>query len=103
MKLYCGNLPPSFTDKELEELFTPFGAVKSAKVIIDRDSGRSKGFGFVEMDSNDEATNAMKELNGKVVGTRPIVVNEARPQRPNEGRREHGGGGGGFRQRSFNR
>lgn len=85
MKLFVGNLPPHFKDKDLEELFATHGDVKSAKVIIDRETGRSKNFGFVEMDSRDSAQTAMKELNGKQIGNASIVVNEARPQEKREG------------------
>jgi RNA recognition motif-containing protein len=80
MKLYVGNLPHSTTDDQLSELFRQFGAVDSAKVITDRDTGRSKGFGFVEFLNADEARAAMS-LNGKDFGGRPLTVNEARPKR----------------------
>ncbi len=87
MKLYVGNLPPTFGDQDLEELFTALGfTVKSAKVIIDRMSGRSKGFGFVELGSKEEGTNAIKELDGKVIGKGAIKVNEARPLEKREDR-----------------
>ncbi len=79
MKLYVGNLPPTFTDKDLEDLFIPFGAVKSAKMILDHATGKSKGFGFVEMEDQADAAKAMKELDKKVVGRSAIIVNEARP------------------------
>lgn len=92
MKLYVGNLPPSYKDQDLEDLFSEHGTVKSAKVIVDHTTGKSKGFGFVELSSKDEGQNAIKELNGKVIGNSSIVVNEARPQ---ENRRDGGGGGGG--------
>lgn len=94
MKLYVGGLAYSVTDKELEELFATQGAVVSAVVIKDRDSGQSKGFGFVEMAEVKEGQNAIKELNGKELSGRAIMVNQARPQ---EDRRPGGGGGGGFR------
>jgi RNA recognition motif-containing protein len=94
MKLYVGGLAYSVTDKELEDLFTTYGKVDSAVVIKDRDSGQSKGFGFVEMSELKEAQEAIKELNGKEVSGRSIMVNQARPQ---EDRRSGGGGGGGFR------
>jgi RNA recognition motif-containing protein len=94
MKLYVGGLAYSVTDKELEELFAAYGKVDSAVVIKDRDSGQSKGFGFVEMSELKEAQEAIKELNGKEVSGRSIMVNQARPQ---EDRRSGGGGGGGFR------
>jgi len=80
MKLYVGGLAYSVSDKELEELFATQGKVVSAVVIKDRDSGQSKGFGFVEMDDNEAGQKAIKELNGKDVSGRSIVVNEARPQ-----------------------
>ncbi|CAN5643999.1 RNA-binding protein [soil metagenome] len=92
-KLYVGGLAYSVTDQELETLFAEYGKVVSAVVIKDRDSGQSKGFGFVEMEDATEADNAIKELNGKDVSGRSIVVNEARPQED----RRSGGGGGSFR------
>jgi len=79
-KLYVGGLAYSVTEKELEELFAAQGNVVSAAVIKDRDSGQSKGFGFVEMSSDEEAQAAIKELNGKELSGRAIMVNEARPQ-----------------------
>src|SRR5689334_14579685 len=88
-KLYVGNLSYDISDNELKELFAPHGNVRSAQVIADRDTGRSKGFGFVEMGSDQEAQNAITALNGKEVGGRALTVNEARP------REERGGGGGG--------
>ncbi len=92
MKLYVGGLAYAITEKELEELFATQGTVTSAVVIKDRDTGQSKGFGFVEMADIKEGQNAIKELNGKEVSGRAIMVNEARPQ---EDRRS--GGGGSFR------
>lgn len=80
MKLYVGGLAYSTTDKELEELFATHGAVTSVSIIKDRDSGQSKGFGFVEMAEVKDGQNAIKELNGKEVGGRTIIVNQARPQ-----------------------
>lgn len=80
MKLYVGGLAYSVTDKELEDLFAELGQVTSAVVIKDRDSGQSKGFGFVEMAEDEAAQKAIKELNGKDVSGRSIIVNEARPQ-----------------------
>lgn len=91
MKLYVGGLAYSVTDQELEALFAAEGKVTSATVIKDRDSGQSKGFGFVEMEDLKEAQNAIKNLNGKEVSGRSILVNQARPQ---EDRRSGGGGGG---------
>lgn len=80
MKLYVGGLAYSVTDDELNKIFGEHGKVLSAVVIKDRDSGQSKGFGFVEMDDLKEAQNAIKEMNGKDVGGRSITVNQARPQ-----------------------
>jgi len=94
MKLYVGGLAYSVTDQELGELFAEFGAVTSSVVIKDRDSGQSKGFGFVEMADDTEAKAAMAALNGKEVSGRSIVVNEARP-------REDRNSGGGDNRRSF--
>jgi RNA recognition motif-containing protein len=91
-KLYVGNLPFSATDESLQEMFAQSGSVTSAKIIMDRDTGRSKGFGFVEMSSEQEASDAVQKLNGQSVGGRAITVAEARPVTPREDR---GGGGGG--------
>jgi cold-inducible RNA-binding protein len=90
MKLYVGGLAYSVTEQELEALFAEHGTVTSTAVIKDRDSGQSKGFGFVEMADDTEAKAAMAALNGKDVSGRSIMVNEARPQ---EDRRSSGGGG----------
>ena len=92
-KLYVGNLAYGVTDSDLETMFAPHGTVQSAQVIMDRDTGRSKGFGFVEMGSDEEAQAAISGMNGQSMGGRSVVVNEARPmeQRP----RGFGGGGGG--------
>lgn len=90
MKLYVGGLAYSVTEQELEALFATVGAVTSVAIIKDRDSGQSKGFGFVEMADIKEGQNAIKELNGKDLSGRAIMVNEARPQ---EDRRPSGGGG----------
>lgn len=90
-KLYCGNLSYDVDDAQLEELFKPFGAVSSAQVIVDRDTGRSKGFGFVEMDDDTAATAAIDALNGTEANGRTLTVNEARPRVERSG----GGGGGG--------
>lgn len=92
-KLYVGNLSYSTTDQELADLFSQCGNVDSARVIMDRDSGRSKGFGFVEMSSDNEANSAIEKLNGSDFGGRNLTVNEARPQAPRSG---GGGGGGGY-------
>lgn len=80
MKLYVGNLPLSYKESDLEDLFKEFTSVISCKLIIDRETGRSKGFGFVEFSSKDEATKAISDLHGKDAGGRALVVNEARPQ-----------------------
>ena len=96
-KLYVGNLTYGVTDSALEQMFAPHGTVVSAQVIMDRDTGRSKGFGFVEMKSDQEAEAAIAALNGKEIEGRALIVNEARP-RPEGGRggRDRRGGGGGF-------
>jgi RNA recognition motif-containing protein len=91
MKLYVGGLAYSVDEDELQKMFSDFGTVTSANVIKDRDSGQSKGFGFVEISEDDGAKKAISELNGKEIGGRSITVNEARPQ---EDRRPSGGGGG---------
>src|SRR3954465_12002207 len=90
-KLYVGNLPFSATELVLNEMFAQAGAVDSVRVITDRDTGRSKGFGFVEMASDEDAQNAISSLNGTQMEGRQITVNEARPME-----RREGGGGGGF-------
>jgi RNA recognition motif-containing protein len=92
-KLYVGNLAYSVGDSELQQIFEAHGSVQSAQVIMDRDTGRSKGFGFVEMGSDQEAQAAISALNGKEVEGRALTVNEARPK--TEGGRGGGGGGGG--------
>lgn len=89
-KLYVGNLPYTCDDAALESQFSTCGKVESARVITDRDTGRSKGFGFVEMSSDEEANSAIEKLNGQPMGGRNLTVSEARPQAPREG----GGGGG---------
>ncbi len=95
-KLYVGNLTYSTTASDLEQLFGAFGKVESAQVIADRDTGRSKGFGFVEMGSDQEAQAAIAGLNGKEIDGRALTVNEARPKTEGGGgRRDSGGGGGG--------
>src|SRR5437763_16016257 len=94
-KLYVGNLAYGVSSSDLEQLFTPFGTVQSAQVIMDRDTGRSKGFGFVEMGSDGEAQAAIAAMNGKDVDGRQLTVNEARP-RAEGGRGGRGNGGGGF-------
>ena len=97
-KLYVGNLPYSVRDGDLEQAFGQFGSVTSAKVMMERDTGRSKGFGFVEMGSDDEAQSAINGMNGQPLGGRSVVVNEARPMEerpPRSGGGGFGGGGGG--------
>ena len=94
-KLYVGNLSYEVTNTSLEEMFTPHGGVQSAQVIMDRDTGRSKGFGFVEMTSDQEAQVAITALNGQQVGGRSLTVNEAKPREDRGGSR--GGSGGGNR------
>ena len=89
-KLYVGNLPYEMHQEELEKLFSEYGAISSAIIITDRDTGRSKGFGFVEMEVSEEADRAIKELEGKEVQGKSIRVNEARPKVNN---RFRGGGG----------
>ena len=89
-KLYVGNLPYSYTSQQLEALFTPHGNVTSAQVIVDRATNQSRGFGFVEFDTDDAASKAAEALNGSPINGRPLTVNEAR-ERPMGG----GGGGGG--------
>ncbi len=94
-KLYVGNLAYGVRDEELQQAFAPFGSVSSAKVMMDRDTGRSKGFGFVEMGSDAEAQAAINGMNGQALDGRAIVVNEARPREERPG--GFGGGGGGSR------
>ncbi len=102
-KLYVGNLPYTVRDEDLQQAFGDFGSVNSAKVMMERDTGRSKGFGFVEMGSDAEAQAAIEGMNGQSLGGRSLVVNEARPMEPRPprtggfggGRREGGGFGGG--------
>ena len=94
-KLYVGNLPYSVRDSDLEQAFGQFGAVTSAKVMMERDTGRSKGFGFVEMGSDAEAQAAINGMNGQPLGGRSIVVNEARPMEPRPPRSGGFGGGSG--------
>ncbi|MBN1531459.1 MAG: RNA-binding protein [Spirochaetes bacterium] len=89
MNIYVGNLSYGLNDKDLEKLFSPFGAVTESKIIIDRDTGRSKGFGFVEMANQAEGEEAIKQLDGKEIDGRKIKVNEAKPKtdRPRRGPR----------------
>ena len=84
-KLYCGNLSYGVTNADLDQIFGAFGTVQSAEVIMDRDTGRSKGFGFVEMGSDDEAQAAIAGVNGTEHGGRTLTVNEARPREPRSG------------------
>ncbi len=97
-KLYVGNLPYSVRDEDLQQSFGQFGSVTSAKVMMERDTGRSKGFGFVEMGSDAEAQAAINGMNGQPLGGRSVVVNEARPMeaRPPRSGGFGGGGGGGY-------
>lgn len=103
-RLYVGGLPYSVTEDQLHAMFTPFGQVASANVITDKLTGQSKGFGFVEMSTDEEAQAAIQNLNGTQVGGRKVSVSEARPREERGG--PGGGGGGGGRSgggRSFNR
>ena len=110
-KLYVGNLSYGVSNVDLEQMFAAHGAVRSAMVVMDRETGRSKGFGFVEMGSDQEAQTAINALNGKEISGRTLTVNEARPKEDRP-RRDYGGNGGGnggggnsnggsFRQRSW--
>lgn len=95
-KLYVGNLPYSFRDDDMHQAFSAYGSINSAKVMMERDTGRSKGFGFVEMGNDAEAQAAIAGMNGHSVGGRALVVNEARPMEPRAPRSGgYGGGGGG--------
>ena len=93
MKLYVGNLSFKTTETDLQDLFSPFGAVESCRVITDRDTGRSRGFAFVELSSDAEGRTAIDQMNGKEIDGRALTVNEAKPQ---ENRGGGGGGRGGF-------
>ena len=98
-KLYVGNLPYTVRDEDLQQSFGEFGSITSAKVMMERDTGRSKGFGFVEMGSDAEAQAAITGMNGQSLGGRSITVNEARPMEarpPRTGGFGGGGGGGGY-------
>ena len=94
-KLYVGNLSFSSTENDIREMFAPYGAVESVSLVTDRDTGRSRGFGFVEMSNDKEALAAIDALNGKDSGGRPLTVNEARPkaERSGGGGRDRGGRG----------
>lgn len=105
MKLYVGNLSFKTTENELREKFEEFGTVNQVDIITDRESGRSKGFAFIEMADRDEANAAIQEMNGATLGDRTLAVNEARPREERSGggggRRYGGGGGGGNRDRRY--
>ncbi len=98
-KLYVGSLPFSTTEEELHELFSAFGPIASVRIVTDKFTGMSKGFGFVEMENADDARKAVEGLNGKALNGRTLIVNDARPEQPRTAR--SGGGGredrGGFR------
>jgi len=96
-KLYCGNLSYNVANSDLEQMFGEYGTVQSAEVIMDRDTGRSKGFGFVEMQNDNEAQAAIQGLNLKESDGRALTVNEARPREARSGGYGGGGGGGGRR------
>lgn len=96
-KLYVGNLAFSVTDDELQQAFTSFGNVLSARVVMDRMTGRSKGFGFVEIEDDSQADEAVSKMDGQTIGGRPVRVSEAKPQEERPRRPGGGGGGGGFR------
>ena len=96
-KLYVGNLPWSTTDRDLEDHFASYGKVLSARVITDRETGRSRGFGFVEIEEDEGAQRAMSELDGRDYNGRPLRVNEAQDRRGGGGGGPRGGGGGGGR------
>ena len=96
-KVFVGNLGFDVQNADLEEMFAPHGSVRSAQVITDRDSGRSKGFGFVEMGSDSEAMAAISALNGQEFKGRPLTVNEAKPREDRGGSRSYGNGGGSSR------
>lgn len=95
-KLYVGNLPYTVDSSELQQIFSAHGTVVSAQIISDRETGRSKGFGFVEMSSDEEATAATEALNGSDYNGRPLTVNEARPKEDRGGGGGRGFGGGGY-------
>lgn len=96
MNLYVGNVSFSCSEDELKDLFEEYGAVKSVRLVTDRETGRARGFGFVEMEDRDGGLNAIDALNNKEIGGRKLVVNEARPK-PQGQSRGGGGGGGGYR------
>lgn len=97
MRIYVGNLPFRATEDELRDMFSEFGNVATTSIITDRETGRSRGFGFVEFTDDTEAENAIREMNGKPMQGRPLVVNEARERQPRSGGGGgYGGGGGGY-------
>lgn len=103
-KLYVGNLPFSATDSQLTDLFSQAGNVDSVRIVTERETGRSRGFGFVEMSNEDEALSAIEKFNGQPMDGRPLTVNEARPQEPRSsggfgGGRGYGGDRGGYERR----
>ena len=98
MDIYVGNLPYTASEEEVRDTFAEFGNVDRVKIVIDRDTGRSKGFAFVTMTDGTEAQNAIDNVNGALIGGRPVKVNEARPREPRPG---GGGGGGGGGRRDF--
>lgn len=97
MNIYVGNLAFAVTDQELREAFEPYGSVVSASVVMDRETGRSRGFGFVEMEQNEDGQRAIQEMNGKEWRGRALTVNEARPREERPRFSGGGGGGGGYR------
>ncbi len=103
MNIFVGSLPYSIVEADLEEAFADYGDVKSVKIIMDRESGRSKGFGFVEMPNDDEAKKAIEELNGAEVEGRTIVVNESRPKPQGDRRSYNNNRGGGNRGGGYNK
>jgi cold-inducible RNA-binding protein len=106
VRVYVGNLPFSVSESEVEDMFRQIGVVESTNLVTDRDTGRSRGFAFVEMDSREAAEAAIAELNGREIDGRALTVNEARPREnraPRGGGRGFGGGGGGGRSGGFNR
>lgn len=98
-KIYVGGLPYSASEQQLSDLFTTHGSVASARIITDKFTGQSRGFGFVEMNTDDEAKAAIEALNGTQMDGRTLTVNEARPQEPRSGGGGFGGRGGGRRER----
>jgi len=102
-RLYVGNLKFTVTSEQLEELFAEFGSVTSAEVLIDRDTGRSRGFGFVEMPNDDQAQEAIETLDGRDHDGRRLTVNEAKPRTQRGGAGGGGGGGSGYRRGGYDR